>query len=206
MTEQAPPHEEMKRVLARLSMLERQNRRMKAVGVGVLLILGLAYCAEHAAEASAVAGADVVIAREFRVVDEDGREWGRFGVPAKDNELAYLDVSSFGSSARVPYLWLAYSDTSGQKGRVSLVATDIGPEIQLVQRGQAALLLRVNGSNPFMELSQGSTSRATFGIAGTRSTLQLANENGRGQVLFMTGEDEPMVMVKDSEGNPMFFR
>jgi hypothetical protein len=176
----------MDAVLSRLATLERENRRLRRWG-GLLLVLGLALAGMAMAEGEKVA--EVVKARKFVVVDDQGKERGLFWVQpatgATNLALAgrdgtfrlHLGVMPDGS----PGVFLFEKD--GKTNRISMV---VQPD------GNPGLVVHDHERRPRAALAMDPSGAVEFGLLSAQSEAGLK--------LRVGADDSSAVVVKDPDG------
>jgi hypothetical protein len=189
---------------ARLEKLEKQNRRIKGIGI-VLLVLAAALVLM-----GQTPGHRTVEANEFVLKDADGTVRGRWSVAALGPRFVLLDATG---KERVAFnmnpggAGLTLSDASG-RARAHLVATVNGPGL---------LLTDANGKDRLFLFADDTENSAGLGLQDEKGSQPVRLTVGPDRahlILFAPGERPtdrliyleagpglgPQVMVKDKEG------
>lgn len=156
-------HGELQELLHRVGRLERQNRRMKLLGAAVLIsgAAALVMAADKAEDrAPEPAQARVIEARQFRVVDSQGRERISLGMGGEGPVVRLYD--------------------EGGKPRVGLGMTSEGSTIGLHDRaGDLGISMSVNRSGPGMVLSEGERTRVVVAASRDSTGINMNDAGGK---------------------------
>jgi len=191
-------------IVARLTRLEKQNRRMKRFGLGVLLVFGAVF---WMGQAKVPVSRDVQ-SRKFTLVDVKGKRRAELGVTVGRPELVFYDSTdqmsiSVGVGEDGPGLTV-YGPNEQRQADVLL--TDKGPVITLHDpNGTTRMNLSVTGQGPAIGLlGAKGEAKGAFGVTAEQDTfLQLFGTAEHGGAQLFAAPDRSILRFFDASDRPM---
>jgi len=196
--------EELSNILARLGSVERENRRLKRMVLGVLVLVGAVLLMGQARPTYRIAEAE-----RFALKDATGRTRARLEMDGEDRPtLALLDASGFPlvslAAGETPTLVLCRATCENQVVLGTLSDDLYGLALYGKKKGSADGVragLGVFKGEPGLTLyNETGTEQAGLNLGSLGPTLTLRDPNGFPNATLTVGIDKPNFWLFDKQG------
>ena len=175
-------------LLARVETLERQNRRMKLIGLGSLILAGAFLLMGQAKQAAVLSE---VKARSFVLVDSNGRERARLEMLNSKPMLRFLDLQGVEAAVFNGSGFGVFSNGAN----ISLTVSERGPEVVLLngKAKNSLILSTLADDGPSVTLDDGNGFETAIGVTSliTPTTGETSKTSAASIKLF--GEDRTIL-------------